>query len=543
MIVPGRGRIALVAIFVCGAFIPLLGCTQDVQPPPSERSNVPATAFSGGSSDVPQTNNADPQAGDVPIASAVRVDAVAAEAISPNDELFSAWPVPKWVLIVTGNQQGYIEPCGCTGLDNQKGGLARRHTLLNHLASRNWPVLCVDVGNQVRRFGIQAEVKFQSTVSGLRNMDYGAVAFGPDDLRLSLGELIAAAAGQDEVSDLFVSANVNLLDLTPEFRTIRVADKRVGITSVLGESFHNRIQAEEIELLPSADSLRRVMADMQQDPCDFYILLAHASIEESQQYAREFPEFGIIVTAGGGSEPPFQPETVEGTETILVQVGEKGMHAGVVGFYDVPDQPLRYQRVPLDKRWTDSREMLDVLVDYQNQLEALSLNGLELKPISHNTGRTFVGSATCGECHTTAFEVWQGTPHAHATETLVEPPERYEIPRHHDPECLSCHVTGWDPQGYFPYKSGYVNLKQSTPLHGNGCENCHGPGSAHVAAENGDGDVTEAQLTELRGQMRLPFAKAERKCLVCHDLDNSPDFHVEGAFEKYWKQIVHEGKY
>src|SRR5436309_3560352 len=38
------------------------------------------------------------------------------------------WPKPVVALVITGQQMGYIEPCGCTGLENQKGGLARRQT-------------------------------------------------------------------------------------------------------------------------------------------------------------------------------------------------------------------------------------------------------------------------------------------------------------------------------------------------------------------------------------------------------------------------------
>jgi ribosome maturation protein Sdo1 len=79
-------------------------------------------------------------------------------------------------------------------------------------------------------------------------------------------------------------------------------------------------------------------------------------------------------------------------------------------------------------------------------------------------------------------------------------------------------------------------------MHGSGCENCHGPGSAHVAAENGDIDVTPEQRQKLIESMRLPLAEAERRCMDCHDHDNSPDFHVKGAFEKYWEKVKHEGK-
>jgi hypothetical protein len=32
-------------------------------------------------------------------------------------------------------------------------------------------------------------------------------------------------------------------------------------------------------------------------------------------------------------------------------------------------------------------------------------------------------------------------------------------------------------------------------------------------------------------------------CMVCHDLDNSPDFHEEDAFEDvYWPEVEHYGK-
>ncbi len=43
-----------------------------------------------------------------------------------REPLFAGWPKPHLALFITGQQHGYIEPCGCTGLTNQKGGLVRR---------------------------------------------------------------------------------------------------------------------------------------------------------------------------------------------------------------------------------------------------------------------------------------------------------------------------------------------------------------------------------------------------------------------------------
>jgi hypothetical protein len=110
------------------------------------------------------------------------------EALTPPPP-FDGWANPVVALAITGQQLGYIEPCGCTGLENQKGGLARRFTLLKQLRDdKGWPVVALDVGSQVKRFGKQSEIKFQRTAEGLRAMDYKAAALGAEDLRLSAGE-------------------------------------------------------------------------------------------------------------------------------------------------------------------------------------------------------------------------------------------------------------------------------------------------------------------------------------------------------------------
>ena len=145
------------------------------------------------------------------------------------------WPAPDVTLVVTGQQNGYIEPCGCTGLDRQKGGVARRFTFMQQLRDKGWSLLPIDAGNQVRRFGRQAEVKLQQSVKAMQLMDYQAIGFGPDDLRLGVGELLAVAAGDSPDDTMFASANVVLIDpsLMPKFKIVEVNGVKVGITSIL----------------------------------------------------------------------------------------------------------------------------------------------------------------------------------------------------------------------------------------------------------------------------------------------------------------------
>ena len=456
---------------------------------------------------------------------------------------FEGWQKPEVALLITGRQHGYIEPCGCTGLANQKGGMARRHSLLKQLKAKGWDVVPLDVGNQVRRFGAQAAAKFLSTVDGLREMEYGAVAFGPDDLRLTLGDLIAAVASQTGESDLFICANANPAGFVEGFRVIEAGGMRIGVAAVLGTEQLARVTQEDIFKSAPMESLKDTMVQMKAANCDFQVLLSHASIDESSLFAKAFPQLDLVVTAGGAGEPTFKPQEIAGAKAVMIQAGTKGMYAGVVGIYKQGEDRLKYQRIPLDDRFEDSTEMLDILAAYQDKLKQQGLAGLGLSPVAHPSGRKYVGSESCGDCHVQAYEKWLETPHAHATDSISQPTERADIPRHHDPECISCHVTGWDPQRYIPYDSGYLDLEKSALLHGNGCENCHGPGAGHAAAEAEGATVTDEVKMQLRDLMKLPLSKARDKCMTCHDLDNSPDFHEDGAFEDiYWPEVEHYGK-
>lgn len=455
-----------------------------------------------------------------------------------NGPLFVGWPKPQVALVLSGQQEGYIEPCGCAGLENQKGGLKRRHTLVRSLAERGWPVVPLDLGGQIHRFSRQAEIKLQTTIQSLVKIGYQAVGFGPQDLRLPPEQLISIAANLEETP--FVSANVGLLDFDAGFtsrsRIVEAGGRKIGVTAVLGKRFQAAINNDDVKLLPAEEALTPVLEKLKAE-ADFLVLLAFATSEESKALAEKFPELDVVVSAGGAEEPPAEAETLAGGKTRLVHVGAKGMYVVVLGLYDDVETPLRYQRVPLDARYADSADMQAIFTEYQNELKALGLPGLGLKPRPHPTGRTFVGSEACGDCHSAAYAVWEKTPHAHATQTLVD----LKPPRHFDPECLACHVTGWDAREFVPYASGYLGLGETPRLTANGCENCHGPGSRHVAAESGEIDAGPEMLTALRNEMRLPYAQAERKCVECHDTDNSPEFSHKG-FAHYWKQVEHHGK-
>lgn len=462
-----------------------------------------------------------------------------------NQKIAEDWANPWATLFITGQQHGYIEPCGCTGLENQKGGLNRRDTLLNQITARGWEVIPIDAGNQIRRVGTQAERKYLATAEALGMMDYEAVAFGPDDLKISVANhILSMTTSEGEPNNRFVSANVSIIEgLYPiPFKVLDVGTRRIGITSVLGEKESSENRDQGITVTNPIDALQSTIAELKNQKCDQIVVVTHASLEESRDIAKAVSDIDFVITAGGFGEPTFRPEAIDGTQSQMIQVGVKGMYVGLLGFFDDAETPVRYQRIALSDQFQDSTQMMKAFAKYQDGLRQLGLKGLGVREVTHHTGYKFVGSETCADCHTTAFSIWEETPHAHATDSIVHPPGREDISRHFDPECLSCHVTGWNPQEFFPYESGFVGLKETPAMQQNGCENCHGPGSQHVAAENGDIEADDATLAKFREEMRLPLSKARERCEECHDLDNSPAFYDDGAFEEYWDRVKHYGK-
>lgn len=462
---------------------------------------------------------------------------------------YNDWKKPELVFFFTGRQHGYIEPCGCTGLENAKGGLARRHTLLKQLREKFGEVPALDVGNQIRRFGRQAELKFQATVDSLETMKYSGVGFGPDDLRVGFGDLVSAVAGSEDTP--FVCANVGLYDFVPTYQVVEVGKRRIGITAVLGDSYVANINNDEIleseQTGSAAAGLKKAMAAMKEEKCELFVLMAHATMDETRALVKKFPEIQIVVTAGGAGVPDQEPERIPGCFAYIIRTGEKGMFGGVVGVFMDRKQPVRYSRVKLSSRFEDSQPMLDRFLAYQNDLKQHGFDQLGVTPVPHpfDPARKYVGNEACVDCHEHAAEVFANSHHAHATESIIKPPNsRSAITRIHDPECVSCHVTGWDAQQYSPYESGYFDAAKSAHLQANGCENCHGPGSRHVAFENRELEVADKDFDRLekayQEEMRLTLADAKKsKCYSCHDIDNSPAFQEDGAFEEFWAQIDH----
>lgn len=478
----------------------------------------------------------------------------------PAEDLVKDWEKPDFALFISGRLHGYIEPCGCVGLDRQKGGLLRRHSVQKLLADRGWDLVSIDSGNQVRRKSQQALIKMRTVFLSLcRTMGYHAIGLGPDDiLKTSSDDLAQRIIDSIDAENPFMCANIAVLDesLTNRFIIVEAGGKKIGITAILGDEYVEQINDDSIIKESAAEGMQRVIPKLQAENCDLLVCTIHSSPESCIALAKQFPEFDLLVSSGGAGDPKMLPDRIESGDhvTQMIFTGKKGMHIGIVGFYG-DRANLKYERVPLDARFTDSEDIKQRFINYQNTLKTLYTSGQlrDVRPRPHPTGATYVGSKACAECHQEEYKIWEkqsGGPHTQATIDLEQNPnnDRMWVQRQYDPECLSCHVTGWNPQEFYPYETGYIDHEKDVHLYGSGCENCHNPGSEHIRVQrlvkDGKLDKRSPEALETNKAVRLRKAVARRShCMQCHDLDNSPDFLVEGAFKKYWAEIEHgDGK-
>jgi len=111
----------------------------------------------------------------------------------------------------------------------------------------------------------------------------------------------------------------------------------------------------------------------------------------------------------------------------------------------------------------------------------------------------YLSESTCRGCHPASHNGVAKTAHAGALQTLKA------IGQHKNPGCLPCHTVGFGVPG------GFVSDTATPLLGGVQCENCHGPGGAHVA-DPGDKSV------------RPVVAAASMTCGGCHTDAHHPTY-------------------
>lgn len=525
---------------------------------------------------------------------------------------FKTWPSdrkPDLVFFLTGQTYGYLSPCGCSR--PQKGGLERRANLIDSLRAKGWDVVGLDLGDAAAQKGLSKQnlLKYQATMKSLESMGYAAIGLGEYEFASDLYDLLTSFTLNNPNKPPFVLAG-NILGVAerdgagrvtktfsraekfpgggekarPMIESYEIVERpgkpAVAIVGVVGPEVLAKVEAvdKQYAFTQNDAHLTTTLQELAKHPAkpEVRVLLYAGKLDSAKKAAAAFPQFQLIVCQSDDSLPPQYPTPANDGRTLIIQVGHKGQHAGILGVFKVaggyefkytlatlgeeyitPDEPDRlkaHKVLPILEWYADEVKRMDLLaearkkaIQHQAQIQHPNLN------------LTYIGSDRCMACHAAEFAKWSETKHAHASDALLPKYSKRPENRQFDPECVVCHSTG------FEYATGFENDKKTPFLKHNGCENCHGPGSGHAGNPNNPQLLAalapwktkkEDKLPDLafmkkmaetkpidRGAVPMPAAQQQMvntvsmMCMKCHDTENDPKFD----FYEYFPKIHHSG--
>jgi hypothetical protein len=319
--------------------------------------------------------------------------------------LFHGWPEPLFVVVLSGQEHGYLLPCGCS--KPQYGGLERRYNFLQWLQKPaadggwGWHVVAYDLGDIPQTQGpanlanVQGLIKYRVAMQARKRMGYSAVSFGEYEAAQGLSSAIDEYALNDDTPAVLAA---NLLAKDKHFSledrngpgwgksyvgswqvTQAAPNVKVGALGIIGThdpaavaalvaagkvpaaaaippSVGGQITAAEpkIKFGPADKAMAAELADMNKAKPDFRVLLYQGPLALAKLIPLAVPDFDVVLCLGEEDEPPGMPEVVKTArgETFVIRVGHKGKNIGVVGVFP-PKKPggpfeMKYQLASMD---------------------------------------------------------------------------------------------------------------------------------------------------------------------------------------------------
>lgn len=444
---------------------------------------------------------------------------------SPGGES-SSEPV-AFEVFFTADTNGRIEPCGC--FTGQLGGLTR---VSSFLPAPKGARLLYEIGDAISGAADYQVIHYDYLLDAYGTIGFTAVNLGHREAGLSASELRDAAS---ESPVPLISAN--LLDAAtrepvvkpwvlseipvPEAAGDSPRTLRVATIGVVDPGPVQDAEGDGVVLVRMEEGIRNHLEEMKSE-ADLLVCLAFADQNRLKELANEFFEFDLIL--GGDVGQPSSTATLVNRTWIHATTNEARALGEVRGFYDPSTREVRevsgkvslmIEEIPQDP------EVKKFSSQYREDIRDIEL--AVDTPGGDTSGRvpgvappaSYVGSAACAGCHPKAFEVWSETGHAHAFDSLLL--TRSDA----DPSCVQCHTVG------FAEPTGYQRSFEGTRLAHVGCENCHGPGSEHVALRS-----TASPGQEVALKMR-PVGAGQ--CIQCHHGEFSRPFD----WDQFWPLIKH----
>jgi 2',3'-cyclic-nucleotide 2'-phosphodiesterase (5'-nucleotidase family) len=367
----------------------------------------------------------------------------------------------------------------------------------------------VDAGDLfgTRNKNDQHQSAFLAEMTG--EMGYDAIGLGERDLNYGLPFLKEMI---EKHGLPFINANVRDTEsgalILPEYTVVERSGIKYGIVSVLDPK-HKIITMSADEAAFQVDDPVQVLRDLLprlRQEADTILLLSHLGEQSTEELIKEVK--GIDMCVIGHTSRNISAERIINDTAVFASAFE-GRYIGRANLF-VDDEDGRVMAIDVGitsfgESLHSDEDMLARIEKYKQDLADFKTEKRAEYPRTMGSDKeTFLGERACMSCHEDAWKVYLDSPHRAAFATIRNKGQSFE------PECLSCHTTGYQ------HKQGYDDDPPYNKLVNVQCEACHGYGSEHAR----DGKWV---------------AQAKDSCTMCHDQKNSPEFD----YATYWEKIKH----
>ena len=408
-------------------------------------------------------------------------------------------------IIYSGNLDGELEPCGCAEEGNL-GGIKRRTTVLDGIKEKNPNAVFISSGGLITSEGTNDRIKSDYILKAFASLGYDAIGVQWKDL--GFGVEVTTKHKIPWVASNWLDDDFAKSKLIS--RTIDSERIAIQFFSWLNpdESPTRQMPGGKPLTSDKVDELNKQLQIARQNKM-LTVLAATLPLEfVSKMFDLKNVDILIVRSAYEVYSEPKQLDN-----TLVLEPGSRGMRLGELQLkvtesgsisqwsHKVISMPAKIADAPRMQAWYDQYNA-DVKADYQKRVA--------LRKQRESGKSPFVGEEQCKTCHAAQHKVWQESEHAIAFEDLEA------VQKSFDPECIVCHVVGFNKEG------GFVDMSLTSHLMNVQCENCHGAGREHVESAG-----------------KKPVAnknwKKQQMCQQCHVQKHSPSFDVE----KYWPKIAH----
>lgn len=405
------------------------------------------------------------------------------------------------------------------------------------------PLCLIDCGNFAWSDLPFPALRVQTHLKVLAYCGAKAAVIGSSELHLPAGE---AEACLTKPPVPLTSCNVKILqgtislvpyvELAPQWYLVGVTSWQPSAEEVPANAW--------FRLEDPAASAQKVIAGL---PAGAHVVLV--AMNQPANVMRQLS--ALPVTAVIGYRADSDPTWPKDLAPTLPPPPGKGTQVKFLSLDTGPQPPLLTQwQIMTGGEWPDEPDILAMIRDERNEQHrrlaeargpgsrtswrdiewGTSDKYLPQAKSDANSGKLeYVGAKPCLPCHKDAYRAWTASKHNTAYRTLQLKGEQSSL------DCLKCHTVGLlEP-------TGFDTLNPSDELAGVGCENCHGPGSRHVAlmdAAKKAGKLPQRPAEKpdpqkLEQELAIKLGNTDN-CIKCHDPYNSPKFQ-----KSWWDKIKH----